>query len=141
MEIRIAQTDDDIRRCWPVLHLLRPHLEEAAFVPLIRQMMQEGFELAFVDVDGVAAAAVGFRYQQKLFDGKQFYIDDLTTLEAYRGRGYAGRLLDFVHELARTRGYDHVTLDSGPHRHTAHRLYLNKGYVIASYHFSRKAGV
>jgi GNAT superfamily N-acetyltransferase len=136
--IRLVETDDDIRRCWPALRLLRPHLVEAEFVPLVRRMIAEGYQLAFVDVDGVAAAAVGFRYVQKLYDGRQFYIDDLTTLEAYRGRGYAGLLLDYVDERARTLGYACVTLDSGPHRHTAHRLYLNHGYVISSYHFTRR---
>lgn len=118
------------------MHLLRPHLQEDKFLPLIREMMAEGYHLAFVESGGVAAAAIGYRYEQKLFDGKQFYIDDLSTLNTHRGKGFGGMLLDFVIESARNLGYHCVTLDSGPSRHDAHRLYLNKGFKISSMHFT-----
>ncbi len=136
--VTTAQTDADILKCWPVLHLLRPHLKEESFLPLIREMMQEGYELAFIEKDGVAAAAIGFRYLRKLYDGKQIYVDDLSTLEACRGKGYAGMLLDHVFGLAKAKGCACVTLDSGPARHDAHRLYLNKGFRISSLHFFRE---
>jgi GNAT superfamily N-acetyltransferase len=135
MKIQVAQSDADILKCWPVMHVLRPHLQESAFLPTVREMLTEGYRLAFIEENGIAASAIGFRYEQKLFDGKQFYIDDLTTLDEHRGKGYAGLLLDFVFESARALGYDCVTLDSGPTRHDAHRLYLNKGFKIASHHF------
>ena len=45
-------------------------------------------------------------------------------------------LLDFVFDLARQSGCGCVTLDSGPARHDAHRLYLNKGFRISSIHFT-----
>lgn len=138
MQIQLARTDTDILKCWPVMKLLRPHLEEAAFVPLVNNMLSEGYELAFIEENGQAAAAIGFRYVQKLFDGKQIYVDDLTTLAEHRGKGYGGMLLDFVFDLARQRGYACVTLDSGPARHDAHRLYLNKGFLISSMHFTKK---
>lgn len=137
MQILTASSDADILKCWPVMHTLRPHLIENQFLPLIRNMMTEGYTLAFVEENGLAAAAIGFRYQQKLFDGKQIYVDDLTTLPEHRGKGYGGLLLDHVFQLAKAHGYAHVTLDSGPSRHDAHRLYLNKGFRITSMHFLR----
>ncbi len=138
MEIRIAQTDQDIRKCWKVIHELRPHLEEASFLALIREMMQEGYQLAFIEGDnGYADAAIGFRYLQFTYNGKHFYIDDLSTLPEARGKGHGGALLDHVFDLARQKGYGVVTLDSGHQRFDAHRLYLNKGFTIASHHFSK----
>jgi GNAT superfamily N-acetyltransferase len=120
--------------------LLRPHLEEATFVPLVKEMLSEGYELAFIEENGVAAAAIGYRYQQKLYDGKQLYVDDLTTLEEHRGKGLAGQLLDFVCDLAKKRACACVTLDSGVglHRQDAHKLYLKKGFFISSLHFTKK---
>lgn len=140
MQIQLARTEADIRKCWPVMKLLRPHLEEAAFVPLVKEMLSEGYELAFIEKNGMAAAAIGYRYQQKLHDGKQIYVDDLSTLEEHRGKGYAGQLLDFVCDLAKKRGYACVTLDSGVglHRQDAHRLYAHKGFHINSLHFTKK---
>lgn len=138
MEIQIAQTNQDILKCWKVIHELRPHLEEASFLDLIREMIQEGYQLLFIEGDnGYAVAAIGFRYLQFTYNGKHFYIDDLSTLPEARGKGYGGALLDHVFDLARQKGYGVVTLDSGHQRFDAHRLYLNKGFTIASHHFSK----
>lgn len=137
MEIKIASTEEDISKCWEVMQALRPHLIKESFVPTVQEMMLEGYSLAFIEEEGKAVAAVGFRYLQFLYNGKHFYIDDLSTLPEYRGKGYAGKLLDFVIEKAKANGYKAVTLDSGYQRFNAHRLYLNKGYTLNCHHFSK----
>lgn len=137
MEVKIATTADDILKCWDVLFVLRPHLIKENFVATIKEMMTEGYQLAYIEEDGKAASAIGFRYQQYLYNGKHFYIDDLVSLPETRGKGYAGMLLDHVHNLAKEKGYKCVTLDSGHQRHAAHRLYLNKGYSIVAHHFMK----
>ena len=138
MEITIAITDNDILKCWPVMKELRPHLNETGFLPAVQEMMQERYILAFIEEDSIAVAAIGFRYMQLLYNGKQYYIDDLTTLPKSRGKGYGGKLVDYVIDLAKKNGFDAVTLDSGHQRFDAHRLYLNKGFTINAHHFGKK---
>jgi len=138
MEVKIANTEEDILKCFDVLKALRPHLMAESFVPLLTEMMREGYILAFIEEDNKAVAAIGFRYLQFLFNGKHFYIDDLSTLPEYRGKGHAGHLLEFVEERAGAAGYKMITLDSGYHRNEAHRLYLNKGFTLSSHHFSKE---
>jgi GNAT superfamily N-acetyltransferase len=138
MEIKIAKTSEDIRQCWEALKALRPHLDSESYVTVISEMMTEGYQLVFVEEGGKAVSAIGFRYLQFLYNGKHFYIDDLSTLPEARGKGYAGKLIDYVVDLAKQKGYDNVTLDSGYQRLDAHRLYLNKGFILASHHFSKK---
>ena len=138
MEIKIVNKESDIRKCWQVMKELRPHLNEADFLPTVKEMMEEGYILAFIEDNEIAVAAIGFRYLQLLYNGKQYYIDDLSTLPESRGKGYAGRLLDFVIDLARKNGFDTVTLDSGYQRFDAHRLYLNKGFTMNAHHFGKK---
>lgn len=138
MNITLAKTDQDIIKCWQAISALRPHLEERDFLTTIKEIINEGYNLAFIEENGIAASIIGFRYQQYLFNGKHIYIDDLSTLEEHRGKGYGGKLLDYVINYARERGYKIVTLDSGYQRNDAHRLYLNKGFTLASHHFSLK---
>lgn len=138
MEIKLAQTDAEILECREVMLALRPHVPSDQFLNLVKEAMQTGYRLAYIADAGKAVAAIGFRELQFLFNGKHFYIDDLSTLPDHRGHGYGGRLLDFVAGMARERGFEVITLDSGFHRHDAHRLYLNKGFQIASLHFSKK---
>ena len=137
--VREVVTDEDIGKCWKAMKALRPHLEEASFPGTVKEMMSEGYRLAFIEgEDGQALSVIGFRYLQFLYNGKHFYIDDLSTLPEARGKGHAGKLIDYVCDLAKQAGYEYVTLDSGHHRHDAHRLYLNKGFTISSHHFSKK---
>ncbi len=138
MEIKLAQTDEEILCCQEVMLALRPHVPAEQFLPLVKESRNTGYQLAFIEQEGKAVAAIGFRQLQFLYSGKHFYIDDLSTLPECRGKGYGGRLLDFVADLAKQNGFDVITLDSGFHRHDAHRLYLNKGFQIASIHFSKK---
>lgn len=135
MMVRLAQTPEDITKCTRVILELRPHVPATTLVPMVTDMMKEGYQLAFIEENGEAMSAIGFRYLQFLFCGKHFYIDDLVTLPEARGKGYGGILLDYVADIAREKGYGVITLDSGHHRHTAHRLYLNKGFFISSHHF------
>jgi GNAT superfamily N-acetyltransferase len=137
MEVKICTTAADILKCMNVVRELRPHVAEENFVSMVQQMMEEGYQLAFIEEDGMAAAAIGFRYLQFLYNGKHIYIDDLSTLPSARGKGYGGRLLDYVESIARQKGHTSVTLDSGHHRTDAHRLYLNKGYNISAHHFTK----
>ncbi|MFD2932471.1 GNAT family N-acetyltransferase [Spirosoma flavum] len=137
----IAQSDADIRRCLPAMLALRPHLTPEQALEQIRfQQANEGFVLAFVAAENPsepAPAVIGYRTLNFLYSGKTIYIDDLSTLPAGRGKGYASELLDFVVEQARQSGCQCVSLDSGqnPARYDAHRLYLNKGFNITSHHF------
>ena len=137
MEIKTAKTEADILKCLEVLTALRPHLIPETFVSTVLGMLEEGYQLAYIEQNGKAVAAIGFRYLQFLFNGKHFYIDDLSTLPESRGKGYGGMLLDYVAELAKEKGYKVITLDSGYARFDAHRLYLNKGFRLASHHFSK----
>lgn len=138
MRVQLAHTPEDIAKCSRVMRELRPHIAPETFVPLVQQMMEEGYQLAFIEDNGEAMAAIGFRYLQFLVCGKHFYIDDLSTLPNQRGKGHASALLDYVADRARAEGFEVIALDSGHQRHVAHRLYLNKGFYISSHHFIKK---
>jgi GNAT superfamily N-acetyltransferase len=138
MKIQTATRPEEIALCWEAMHALRPHLAKEAFVDTVTEMIVSGYHLAYIEEDGRAAAAVGYRFLHFLLHGKHLYIDDLSTLPAARKKGYGRALLEHVFRIAAERGVSVVTLDSGPQRHDAHRLYLNSGFTIASHHFVRK---
>ncbi|GBG14664.1 GCN5 family acetyltransferase [Novimethylophilus kurashikiensis] len=138
MDIRIAQTEAEIHACFPVMHELRPHLEEASFVAQVqRQHHNHGYQLVYVVEQGQVVAAAGFRVGEYLAWGKTFYLDDLITASTTRQHGYGGRLLDWLLEKAGELGCRQFHLDSGMQRHDAHRLYLNKKLNITSHHFAK----
>lgn len=138
MKITLATNEEEILKCWHVMKVLRPHLTENEFVPLVIEMISEGYHLAFIEEDEQAVSAIGYRFQQFLHNGKHCYIDDLATIPGRTGKGYAGKLLDYVAEICERKGLTSITLDSGFNRIDAHRLYLQKRFQISSLHFSKK---
>jgi len=122
---------------------LRPAIgDEAAFAKRVDEVQRpEGYRLvaSFADGDDQAAAVAGFRVVHYLAWGDALYCDDLGTRPEHRGKGHAGKLMDWMIEEAQRLGCGQFHLDSGPgaDRMDAHRLYFNKGMRISAYHFSR----
>ena len=136
-EILFAESEEQIRSCYSVMHQLRPHLEdEQKFVAQVKRQIEEGYHLAYLQESGKARALAGFRFLEFLAWGRVLYIDDLVSDAATRKNGHGGKLLQWVIQQAQDASCDQVHLDSGPQRHDAHRLYLNHGFKIIGHHFA-----
>ena len=137
--IAVATTQEDVRRCYPVMHELRSHLvEEKEFMERVVRQQKQGYQLAFLESEGKIHAVAGYRFLESLFSGKNLYVDDLVTRDVDRSRGYGGQLLDWLVDLARTNRCETLELDSGVQRFDAHRFYFSKRMSISSYHFRIK---
>lgn len=138
MRIRFAETDTEIQACFPVMSQLRPHLFESEFVSRVRRQIQNGYHLAFIEVEGRPVAVAGFRVSECLGWGKFLYVDDLVTLDDVRSQGYGRELFEWLVEQARHHHCDQLHLDSGVQRFGAHRFYLRQRMDITSHHFAIK---
>ncbi len=136
IELFHPASDDELAACAPAFLALRPHLSVQAFVQQVRRQATQGYRIVAVRVGAEVPSAAGYRFAEFLAWGKVLYVDDLTTLESARGRGHGGALLDWLINHAREQGCHAVHLDSGYQRHAAHRLYLNKGFVLSSHHLA-----
>jgi GNAT superfamily N-acetyltransferase len=131
-----AVEDSELNKCWLLVQELRPHVSQHDFVKAVGEMRHEGYTPVFIQEDDEFVAYVGFREMQMLFSGKIIYIDDLVTAPQHRGKGYASQLLDYIIEIARSKKLKGVHLDSGYLKNEAHRLYLNKGFILRAHHFA-----
>jgi GNAT superfamily N-acetyltransferase len=137
MKITSAKTAEDIKRCYKVMHQLRPHLiDEATFVEQVQRQIDDGYNLVYIGECGHVLALAGFRFLEFLAWGKILYVDDLITCSGSRGLGHGNTLVKWLIELARERKCDQFHLDSGPQRHDAHRLYMKHKMNIIGHHFA-----
>jgi GNAT superfamily N-acetyltransferase len=125
---------------FPLFSQLRPHLSEQQFIEQVVRQMKNGYQIAYVEDENKIVAAAGFRLTEVLHWGKAVYVDDLITDKNSRGKGYAGKLFDWLVNFAKENNCDSLHLDSGtkPERYDAHRFYLKKGMNITSHHFALK---
>ena len=137
MSITKINTDVEILSCWDVMLVLRPHLKKDEFLAKVKRQYEQGYQIAAMMSDNQAVALIGYRILEFMAWGKILYIDDLITHPDQKRKGYGGQLLDWTFDVAKENNCDEVHLDTGHHRHDAHRLYLNKGFSINSHHLSK----
>jgi GNAT superfamily N-acetyltransferase len=135
VELRLAQTGDEISACFPVMQQLRTHLVAADFLERIRLQQRDGYKLAYLTDNRVVRSVTGFRLIENLAAGRVLYVDDLVTDSTTRSKGYGQKTLEWLLAEARTAGCDTLELDSGVQRFGAHRFYLRNRMDISSHHF------
>lgn len=134
----LAETDEEIEKCFDVMHELRPHLVKDEFVETVRKMQKEGFKLASLEVGNKIVAVTGYRIYTNLHLGKHCYVDDLVTASEHRSKGYGDQLLAWVRDQAKQAGCSVLHLDSATYRTRAHKFYFERGFTIASFHFTEE---
>ncbi len=134
----LANTPEQVGRCCSVMRELRPHIKAIDFAARVLSQQNEGYQLAFLELDGVVRSVAGFRILHLLFSGRTLYIDDLVTHDSDRSRGFGAALFDWLVKHAKEQACEYLTLDSGVQRFAAHRFYLTRGMDITSHHFQLK---
>ena len=137
MDIKLARTADDFHRAFPAIHALRPQFDESEYMTMVKRMVGSGYHLAMLELeDGTVPCVGGFRIDEMFHRGKGVYVDDLSTLEEHRGKGYGALVLDFIVDYCKKEKCVCIHLDSGVQRFAAHRFYLRYGFDITSHHFA-----
>lgn len=136
--IKLAQNDNEIADCFQVMKQLRTELVEPSFVPLVRELMSEGYQLAYLRDETQVVCVAGFKISRNLFFGKHLYVEDLSTLESKRSKNYGKQIMAWFRNFAMAEECGAFHLDSGVQRHRAHKFYLNQNMNIVCYHFAEK---
>lgn len=136
--VSVAERDEEIAACWPVMAELRPHVRESEFVTRVRRQAEGGYRLARLEAAGRVVSVAGYRLSENLAWGRHLYVDDLVTAAAARSKGYGEALFNWLVEEARRNECDALHLDSGVQRFAAHRFYLAMRMDITSHHFAIK---
>ncbi|MCG8487771.1 MAG: GNAT family N-acetyltransferase [Chromatiales bacterium] len=136
MNIRLAETDQEIRLCFPVMAELRPHIEESEFVSRVRDQQQSGYRLVMLLRDAQPVCLAGYRVSENLAWGRFLYIDDFITRAERRSRGDGAALLAWLKKEAQQQGCRQIHCDSGLQRELAHRFYERERMPKTGYHFA-----
>ena len=137
-DARGAVTDADTLAAAEAVHRqLRPQIP-SDYVKRMREVVAGGAEMAVALQDGTPAGVAVWRVLEKTLSARELYCDDLVTDAARRSAGVGRALMAHMARVARERGCDLFTLDTGTQRQQAHKFYFREGMTITSFHFSRQ---
>ncbi len=136
-QIKITDSDNEIRKCYSVMTELRPHFKNADnfLTQVKKQIKSHNFQLVYLEENGVKAVG-GIRIAEWLGGGKYLEIEDLVATENERSKGYGGELFDWIVDYAKRENCRQIKLVSHVKRFAAHKFYLNKGMIIEAHYFS-----
>jgi hypothetical protein len=84
-DIEIATTDEQILATYDVIRQLRPQIQAADYVRLVKvQQAEADYQLAALSQDELVTCVAGFRISHSLAWGRNLYVDDLVTDEQRR---------------------------------------------------------
>lgn len=136
MHVKIANSDEELKMISPVMLQLRPQYDEESLIRQIKQQLENGYQIAYVEDDGNVLCVAGFVMGAKLAWEKHIYIDDLITDETHRSTGAGKFIIDWFKNYAKENGCKQLHLDSAVHRFAAHKFYLREGFCIDAHHFA-----
>lgn len=126
LDIRILDTDAEIRTAFPLMAALRDRINAETFLAEVRRQQRDGYQLVGGFDHGDLVALAGVRPAHTLSRGEHVFVDDLVTDERRRGQGHGTAMLRWVAVRARSRGVPRVYLDS---RSTATGFYERVGFT------------
>lgn len=133
--ITLVQNDWEIAECFKCMKQLHTGLAADSFVLLVRELINDGYQIACLRDNGQVVCVAGFRISQNLFLGKHLYVDDLSTLEEAQSQGYGSIMINWLRKLAEAEGCKAINLDAEVQDHRAHKFYFNQQMNIICYHF------
>ncbi|ABF10311.1 GNAT superfamily N-acetyltransferase [Cupriavidus metallidurans] len=137
IEIRGIDTPGDVAAAFPLMHQLRPHLQDAdELVTRWQRQTGDGYRLVGLWNDGPLVALAGYRYAENLVYGPYCYVDDLVTDAAARSGGYGQMLMDWLKTKAHAQGCARLVLDTPLDNVLGHRFYYRNGLLARALRFN-----
>jgi len=141
-ELIIKELDiDEIAQAFPVVSQLRPHLNWAEYIELVKTMKTSGYQAVCLheNESGKIVSYAGFAKLVNLYYGEHIWVYELVTDEAKRGKGYGKLLLSHIEKYARDNALNCVALSSGVQKERAHKFYeKSMDYEKVSYVFKKE---
>ncbi|OWT62070.1 GNAT family N-acetyltransferase [Candidimonas nitroreducens] len=135
--IRHAETEQELRACFPVMHELRPQLtDEEDLLQRIQRMRGQGYQLLAAWRGHKPLALAGYRLQENLIYGRFLYVDDLIVTQASRGQRLGAQLLQYLRAQAHKAGCDALVLDTALSNALGQRFYFRQGLLTRAIRFS-----
>lgn len=137
--LRHAETDEELRACFDVMHELRPRLPDASdFLTRVKRMRQaKGYRLLAAWELGVPVALAGYEVSENLIHGRFLYVDDLIVTESQRSSRWGARLIEELGAAAKRENCRRLVLDTGLDNSLAQRFYFRQGLLATGLHFGK----
>ena len=139
MNFKTAKTEEDLKKCFPVIHELRPHLNLQDYLQIYQDAHRaDQYEIVYAEDQGHVVAVMGYRFLSDFVRGRHLYIDDLVTTENGRAKGFGSELLKFAEEIAKKSDCKTLRLCTGVENERGVRFYERNAWTKRAFAYTKK---
>lgn len=134
------QTQDELKKIYPLILQLRDHLSLESFLILFKQANSANNYtlLAIEDKNEEYIAAMGYRIITDFIHGKHLYIDDLITNVNHRSKGIGAKLLEVASTIAADNKCNNLRLCTGIQNDAGKKFYEKNGWQLKAVVYKKK---
>ncbi len=133
-------TPAEMPAIYPLIHQLNPWMGKAQFTRSLKAMLPLGYRVLAAFDGRQLVGCAGFWVGMRFWCGKQFDIDNVIVDETCRKRGIGKKMSVWLEKKAAELGCDLMVLDSYAGSAHAHRFYMQQGFALTGYHFTKMPG-
>lgn len=134
-----VKSKEDLKRCYPVMKELRPHLSFEDYISIYEVAHSaDGYEIVAIEDKGQILAVMGYRFLSDYVRGKHVYVDDLVSTEKTRSQGLGAELLKFAEKIAESNGCESLRLCTGVENERGIKFYDRNGWVKRAFAYTKK---
>ncbi len=135
----VAKNRNELEKCFPVIHELRPHLDFNTFLSIYENSHKnDGYEIVAIENQGKILAVMGYRILFDLVRGKHIYIDDLVSSESVRSQGHGAELLKYAESIAKKEGCKALRLCAVLQNERGIKFYEKNAWTKSAFAFVKK---
>jgi GNAT superfamily N-acetyltransferase len=131
-------TNEDMPALYPLIEALNPGMQRTLFEERLAEMQANEFNCIGVWLDDKLVACCGFWILIKFYNGRHVEPDNVAVLTEYRNFGLGQKMMDFLHEHAKTLGCNFSELNAYLANNKAHKFYFKDDYKILGFHFRKE---
>ena len=140
MGFQEISTPEQFEAVFPVMKVLRPHLDFEAFEEIyLASKRHDQYTLVAEFEADEAVAVMGYRILYDFVRGKHLYIDDLVVLPKYRSKGLGAAMLKYAERMAKKLDCKSLRLCTGTENTNGIRFYEREGWTLRAHAFTKPA--
>lgn len=137
--IFVVKSGEDLKRCYPVMKELRPHLSFEDYISIYDESHKnDGYEIIAIEDHEQILAVMGYRFLSDYVRGRHVYIDDLVASEKVRSQGLGAELLRYAEQIAQKEGCKSLRLCTGIENDRGTQFYDRNGWTKRAFAFVKK---
>lgn len=135
----VVKGEADLKRCYPVMKELRPHLSFEDYLSIYKQAhASDGFEIVAIENSEGILAIMGYRFLSDYVRGRHVYVDDLVSTERARSQGLGAELLKYAEKVAAESGCKSLRLCTGIENERGITFYNRNGWTKRAFAYTKK---